>query len=196
MSEKADIESDFEFSSGKIHYDSLIAAVEDHIPLVRSRVTLFLNSGIEYDDLMQEGMIGLLNAIKSFNTSKSSFTNFAVICIDRMLIDACRWQNRKGHIPSFLVVHSDKAETETEFQRIDCTSPESVVVARDNYKILMDHCRSELSKMEYAVFYNFLVGYKQSEISKKLNITVKSVDNTLQRIKRKLKKSAVFNMPL
>lgn len=172
---------------------SILKIIEEYTPLVRSRVALFLKSGIEYDDLMQEGMIGLFNSIKSYDISKSSFSNFAVVCIDRMLIDVCRLQNKKSAIPREMLVNI--SSNEENIANDIALNPENIFMARENYNDLLDYCKSVLSDMEYTVFYNVLIGYKQSEISNKLGISAKSVDNTLQRVKLKLRRCDKFNMP-
>ena len=79
---------------------SILKIVEEYTPLVRSRVALFLKSGIEYDDLMQEGMIGLFKAIKGYDYEKDvSFKSFADLCIRRQIITAIKASKRQKHIP-------------------------------------------------------------------------------------------------
>ncbi|HHW46801.1 MAG TPA: sigma-70 family RNA polymerase sigma factor [Clostridiales bacterium] len=168
---------------------AIACLIHRYAPLVSSRVAAFCGSGIEYEDLVQEGLIGLLGAIRVFDSTSSSFFTFARICIDRMLITAVRSISRQKQIPKHRILNF----TEPNFQTIDenaenlVDDPAEIVIAREEFFKFKDKALNSLSKLEYGVLCSFLKGYNYEEIARQLDISTKSVDNALQRIRRKLR---------
>ena len=133
------------------------------------------------EDAIQEATFALYSAIKGYNRQKSSFPTFADVCIKRLVISYLKAQNRKRAIPSELVSPID------EVVLTDCNSPEKIFFDRNDYEVLTDTIKLELSSLEYKVLQLYLSGYKYSAIADMLDISEKSVNNALLRIRKKLK---------
>ncbi len=133
------------------------------------------------EDAVQEATLALYNAVKSYEPSKSSFSTFASICIKRSVINVLKSVGRKKDIPEELISSID------ELELVDINSPEKIFFDNEDYKSLKDTIKVELSTLEYEVLQLFLGGENYSNIAKKLGITEKSVDNSLSRVRKKLK---------
>ncbi|MGI6279704.1 MAG: sigma-70 family RNA polymerase sigma factor [Acutalibacteraceae bacterium] len=133
------------------------------------------------EDAVQEATFALYSAIKGYNREKSSFPTFADLCIKRSVIAYLKAQNRKKVIPSQLVSPID------EVVLADCNSPEKIFFDRNDYEVLTDTIKLELSSLEYKVLQLYLSGYKYAAIAGILDISEKSVSNALLRIRKKLK---------
>ena len=134
------------------------------------------------DDAGQEATIALYNAIKTYDPQKSSFSTFATLCIKRAVIAFARKNGAQKNIPDELLSSLDNAEIS------DNTTPEVIFIEKEDYDTLTQNIKVELSSMEYDVLQLFLAGMSYSEIAKHLSITDKAVDNSLSRIRKKLKK--------
>lgn len=157
-----------------------------YIPLVSSRASVFTASGFEYDDMFQEGMIGLYGAIGSFDeTVGSPFSAFARLCVDRMMVAVLRASSRKRRIPKSQISRLDEGIlNRPDGEGVD---PEAVVIAKEEFDRFRRKASNELSSFEYSVLTAFISGCSYNTISDKLGVSVQSVDNALQRIRRKLK---------
>ena len=161
------------------------AILKKYIPLVGSRASVFTAGGLEFDDLFQEGMIGLYSAIRSYNAELGvPFAAFARLCIDRMLVAVLRSTSIKRRIPSDRITGLDDSGSAAQYAE----DPESLVIARDDFNRFQQKVVSELSRLEYEVLTGFLSGLNYREIAARLGVTEKAVDNAMQRIRRKLKK--------
>jgi len=134
-----------------------------------------------HEDAVQEATFALYSAVKGYDHQKSSFSTFAGVCIKRSVISFLKSQNRKKAIPSELV---DSIE---DLEIADSNSPEKIFFDRNDYETLANSIKLELSAMEYKVLQLYISGYRYSVIASKLNITEKSVNNALSRIRKKLK---------
>lgn len=152
--------------------------------------------GAEREDLIQEGMIGLLKAIRGYDKNKlASFRTFASICIKRQLITAIKTANsQKNMALNFAVglVTEDKNENNKEvvsyargLESYISYSPEELYLTKEQIEGLRDFLKINLSEFEYTVFNYMVVGLTYKDIAKKLSKKIKSVDNAIQRIKRK-----------
>ena len=168
--------------------DAAEAMISRYMPLARSRARFFADSYSEsYEDLCQEAFIGLLAAIRSFDDSKSAFPTFARLCIDRMLFATGRLQNRKKQIPkSQILVSGEDFESDLVF-RDTAENPEDVIIRKENLERLGREIEGKLTELEYAVLLDYVSGNSYEAIALKRGISVKSVDNALQRIRRKLR---------
>ena len=155
-------------------------------PLIVSRINYFGFKKDEIDDITQECMFGVFTALMSYNPQKSSFSTFLRVCIDRMLISILRSKNALKSIPDGAFVSLD----ENSSNGIDNTaiSPETVLERIDGFHTLKSRVEAVLSKFEYSVLMHIFSGHSYSEISDLLGVTVKSVDNAVQRIRKKVKK--------
>lgn len=150
--------------------------------------------GGDLEDLIQEGMIGFYKAIKSYNETKSTtFKTFAILCIKHQIQTAIRQANtQKNKLLSSAISFQNFTNSSTEnidfpLELIFDTTPAEKVINKEDYEILQQNIKSCLSSLEYKVLQLYLQGYSYNEISKRLNISLKSIDNSLTRIKTKLK---------
>ena len=149
---------------------------------------LFLAGG-DSEDLIQEGMLGLLSAIRSYNPSKAaSFRTYADICIRSKLVNAVQAAQRDKHLP---LNHSISFETPlfdgtSEFLFSSEESPEDVVIGREELQERLDALKGQLSGFEAEILSYYLGGLSCAEIAGRVGKTSKSVDNAVQRIRRKM----------
>jgi len=168
--------------------------------LVSVKSKRFFIVGAENDDIVQEGMIGLYKAIKSFDGGKdNSFKTFANICIERQLITAIKTSNRQKHIP----LNTSFSLDNTAYEENDDVSimdilntnlvedPLEMITKKENTKILEKKIDENLSKFEKKVLEKYLEGYSYESIASILNTSAKSVDNAIQRIRKKAIKNII-----
>lgn len=160
------------------------ALIKQYRNVVEAIAVKYINSPLEYDDIIQEGMIGLLAAIKTFNNSKGvQFKTYAQTCINNSIQTALRKFNRKKDIPIGSVIEYAEEEIPEENGVI---SAEDYYIAGESVSMLANTLKENLSEYENEVLRLHIVGCNYSEIAKRLSKTPKSVDNALQRIKKKL----------
>ena len=139
------------------------------------------------EDALQEATISLYWAVKDFDSSKAAFSTFAALCIKRSVLNVLKAHNRKKDIPEELISSIDGLVL------VDNNSPEKIFFDKEDFKALTDYkslkdtIKLELSELEYKVLELFLGGENYSDIAKKLGISEKSVDNSLSRVRKKLK---------
>jgi RNA polymerase sporulation-specific sigma factor len=164
---------------------------------VRSRARSYFLIGADHEDIVQEGMIGLFKAIRDYRPDKlASFRAFAELCITRQIITAIKAATRQKHIPlnSYVSLNRPIYDEESERTLIDvisegrASSPEEMFINREDYSLIETRIRDMLSELENQVLDLFLEGKSYQEIAQLLDRHVKSIDNALQRIKRKLEK--------
>lgn len=168
--------------------------LEKYKYLVRSVTAPYFLVGGDRDDLLQEGMIGLYNAVHCFKGDKGiEFALFARYCIKRNVITAVRAANRQKHQPlnSYVSLWNENGnDGEEDLPQIP--DPESAVIEEESMQQLDADLQQCLSKMEYKVLVMFLQGKSYVEISDAINKNVKSVDNALQRIRSKIKGAGLY----
>lgn len=149
--------------------------------------TLYLMGG-DNDDLIQEGMLGLFKAVRDYRPEKEvSFETFARLCISRQLYSAVQAAGRQKHVPlNTYVEFSDQLDAQEDSPQ--GKSPEELLIDRENIERLREEIWKVLSPMEKKILQSYLDGESYTEIASGLNRSPKSVDNALQRIRRKLKK--------
>lgn len=152
--------------------------------------------GMEFDDLTQEGMLGLLNAAKRFDPSRgSSFGSFASLCIHRRLSSAvARQQGKRREEISISQLSPQEEEAFAKLTALSGDSinnPENLIIRRENFAEWIEMLDTLLSPREQQIVYLYLEGYSYQAIAQKLTIPVKSVDNGLQRIRRKVRESVL-----
>lgn len=166
------------------------ALAERYARLVRACARPFFLHGGDSEDLIQEGMLGLLSAIREFNAEKgASFKTYAEICIRNRIQSAIRSAARKKHAPlndgvSLDDILSDESQSlgSQYFQR----SPEEQVLARETEKEFISAYSQRLSKLEAQVLDLYLDGLSYQEMASALGKDIKAVDNAVQRIRKKL----------
>ena len=191
----------------KIHggdEEALAYILEKYKELVNMKVGKYFIVGAEKEDTVQEGMIGLFKAIKSFDgTKQNSFKSFANICIERQLITAIKSSNRQKHMPlnSYLSLNTaaydnnedDSVELLERFNSNTIEDPLDTIMKQEYYKEVEDAVNKNLSKFEKQVLDRFLKGDSYVKIAEKLDSPVKSVDNAIQRIRKKAIKNIASN---
>ncbi|MBR6109777.1 MAG: RNA polymerase sporulation sigma factor SigH [Clostridia bacterium] len=165
--------------------------------IVRGKARPYFLAGADRDDLIQEGMIGLFKAIRDYNFEKNdSFRPFAEICIVRQILTAIKQATRFKHLPlnKYESLYSTVYDEDSEKQLMDVISmssaldPEELYIKQELSRSVEEAVNSSLTPLERAVLECFLDGLSYSEIASELDHSVKSVDNALQRIRKKLEK--------
>ncbi len=151
-----------------------------YIPLVNGCVSSFQVPPSEKDDLFQEGMIGLLKAIRTYDNTSSAFQTYASLCVKRSMISALRKYNRANRL-----VYSAEVP---EHSAAPLEEPAADELYRDEDRQRMIRFVNELSPFEKKTFSLYISGMKYSAMAEKLGCSVKSVDNAITRIKSKIKK--------
>ena len=178
--------------------------LEKYKELVNMKVGKYFMVGAEKEDIMQEGMIGLYKAIKNFDTQKqNSFKTFANLCIERQLITAIKTSNRQKHMPlnSYLSLNmaaydnneDDTVELMDTFNSNTIEDPLETVMKKEYYEQIHNNIEKSLSKFEKQVLDRFMKGESYNVIAKRLDSPVKSVDNAIQRIRKKAVKNMFKN---
>lgn len=165
--------------------------------LVNTKVSKYFIIGAEREDIVQEGLIGLYKAIKSYKPDKqNSFKSFANLCVERQLITAIKSSNRQKHMPlnSYLSLNMSAYENndennETEvidvFDSNTVEDPLDTITKKEYYSNVENVIDSSLSEFEKKVLSRFIQGESYVKIAEKLDTPVKSVDNAIQRIRKK-----------
>lgn len=156
---------------------------ERYLPKIRTMTYSFQGLGYDIEDLVQEATIGFFTAINVYNKDFSAFSTFCYTCMRRMLISLLRKAGRKKSLPNSSIIHTD----ESYFDLLVTDGPETEYIAREDFERLKSRINTELSAFEREVLYYYLLDFEYSQISKVLNISKKSVDNALQRIRQKLR---------
>ena len=164
---------------------------------VRTKARSYFLIGADHEDIVQEGMIGLYKAIRDFREDRlSSFRAFAELCITRQIITAIKTATRQKHIPlnSYISLNRPIYEEDSDRTLLDVitedapSNPEEMLIDREELSVIEGRIGSMLSDLEKQVLIRYIEGKSYVEISEEMNRHVKSVDNALQRIKRKLQK--------
>ena len=163
--------------------------------LVRAKVKSYFLLGAEREDLLQIGMIGLWEAITDFKADRhTSFACFAKVCIQRQMISAIKAATRHKQAPlnSSVSLEASPGDSEDDRSLSDTISsreeadPETLVMGREGERVLQRTLREELSAFEWEVFNEYRSGKSYKEMASELGCKVKSIDNALSRIRRKL----------
>lgn len=164
---------------------------------VRSKARSYFLIGADHEDIVQEGMIGLYKAIRDFRPDKlSSFRAFAELCITRQIITAIKTATRQKHIPlnSYVSLNKPLYDEESDRTLLDviiegrATNPEELIIGQEDLNSIHHKIDEVLSGLEQEVLRAYLDGKSYQEIADNLGRHVKSIDNALQRVKRKLEK--------
>ncbi|OPZ72325.1 MAG: RNA polymerase sigma-H factor [Firmicutes bacterium ADurb.Bin456] len=164
---------------------------------VRAKARSYFLIGADREDIIQEGMIGLYKAIRDFRLDKlSSFRAFAELCITRQIITAIKTATRQKHIPlnSYVSLNKPIYDEDSDRTLLDVlsgskiTDPEELIISREEFDDIEEKMGEILSSLEWKVLMSYLEGKSYQEIAEDLQRHVKSIDNALQRVKRKLER--------
>ena len=167
--------------------------------LVRAKSRAYFLIGADSEDIIQEGMIGLYKAVRDYNEEKNaSFRSFAELCVNRQMITAIKAATRQKHQPlnSYVFLNKPVYEEESEQTYMDflqsssgsLLNPEALLIGQENKSFLEDQMVKNLSSFETRVLVLYLQGRSYFEIANVLDKPEKSIDNALQRVKKKLEK--------
>ena len=167
--------------------------------LVRAKSRAYFLIGADSEDIIQEGMIGLYKAVRDYNEEKNaSFRSFAELCVNRQMITAIKAATRQKHQPlnSYVSLNKPVYEEESEQTYMDflqsssdsLLNPEALLIGQENKSFLEDQMVKNLSSFETRVLVLYLQGRSYFEIANVLDKPEKSIDNALQRVKKKLEK--------
>ena len=164
---------------------------------VRAKARSYFLIGADHEDIVQEGMIGLYKAIRDYRPEKlSSFRAFAELCITRQIITAIKTATGQKHIPlnSYISLNKPLYDEESDRTLMDVimegrvSNPEEIIINREDLIHINEKIKEVLSGLEQEVLSAYLDGKSYQEIAESLGRHVKSIDNALQRVKRKLEK--------
>lgn len=193
--EKNDEEIAIEAKTGNVIAQEYL--INKYESFVKTKAKSYFLIGADREDIYQEGMIGLYKAIRDFNPDKlSTFKAFAELCVTRQIITAIKTATRQKHIPLNTYISLNKPIYEEESERtlldvlagLKITDPEELVISQEEKIRIEDEIEKVLSKLELKVLNSYLDGKSYQEIACDLDRHAKSIDNALQRVKRKLEK--------
>lgn len=162
--------------------------MEKYKGLVRKKARAMYLIGGDTDDLIQEGMIGLFRAVRDYQPDRdASFQTFAGLCVDRQIYSAVQSSNRQKHMPLNSYISLSHEEEENSIRQLWAENPESIIIDRENTRILEQEIASLLSPMENKVLEYYLKGLGYVQIAREMGKSAKSVDNALQRIRTKIR---------
>jgi len=164
-------------------YKYLQILINRYMPYIISIASKYNAGGLDTEDFIQEGILAIFSAVKVYNPQKASFKTFVTLCINRAMSSAiARTSGAAKHIPEGMITPIDDVEL------TDMSSPESILIEKESFNALEHTIKSELSDFEYQVLCEFLSGKSYADIAQSLNVSAKSVDNALRRIRSKIKK--------
>lgn len=178
--------------------DALEYLLKRYKELVTMKVSKYFIVGAEKEDIFQEGMIGLFKAIKGYNQEKqNSFKTFANLCVERQLITAIKTSNRQKHQPlnSYVSLNTAAYDEDEDTSVIDVfdsntvEDPLDTITKREYYRLVEVKVNTSLSDFEKQVLHRYAQGESYTKIAEKLDAPVKSIDNAIQRIRKKAARS-------
>jgi len=172
--------------------------LDKYTDLVNMKVSKYFIIGAEREDIVQEGMIGLFKAIRNFDGTKlSSFKTFANLCIERQLQTAIKSSTRQKHMPlnSYLSLNTSAYDDNDDMSVLEVLDsktmedPLDMITKKEYYKYVETRIEESLSDFEKQVLHRYANGESYAEIAVKLDSQVKSIDNAIQRIRKKATKN-------
>ncbi|HLR71912.1 MAG TPA: RNA polymerase sporulation sigma factor SigH [Pseudogracilibacillus sp.] len=163
--------------------------------VVRKKANTYFLVGSDREDVVQEGLIGLYKAICDYDENKrSSFRSFAELCITRQIITSIKSATRLKHSPlnSYISIYKQVHDEDSErilldtINSFEAVDPQNFLVSKEKYDHLQSRLMKALTKLEWDVLRLYLQGCTYEEIAFKLHRQEKSIDNALQRVKRKV----------
>jgi RNA polymerase sporulation-specific sigma factor len=174
-------------------YDTI---VRRYYGFVRLKASSYFLAGGDHEDLVQEGLVGLYKAVRDFRSDReSSFRNFAELCIHRQIITAVKTASRNKHTPlnryvSFATTPAGAADADTTLDEMlpgsTVHDPVNQVISTEELRALVGCLSTVLSELESRVLALYLDGHSYEQVGERLGCEAKTVDNALQRVKRKV----------
>lgn len=172
--------------------------IKSNMDIVYSKSRMFYIKGLDKEDVIQEGLVGLYKAIRDYKIIReASFRGFAHLCVNRQLISAIKMANRQKHLPlntstsidrrlSYAKDESGRGRTLLDVLSDENMNPERDLINREFISEITDELKKILTPLEWKVFTSYLEAKSYKEISEELDRTIKTVDNALQRSRRKI----------
>ncbi|MFO7815984.1 MAG: sigma-70 family RNA polymerase sigma factor [Halanaerobiales bacterium] len=176
--------------------------INKNMDIVYAKAKYFFIKGLDKEDVIQEGMLGLFKAIRDYQSDReASFRGFSQLCVHRQLISAIKRANRQKHQPlnnstSINKTYDYDNESGRSFSEIlpdKKKKLEDQFVYKEIIDLVFKEIEKDLTKLEKEVFYEYLDDRTYKEISEKLDINVKTVDNALQRARKKIEDIKINN---
>lgn len=185
------------------------ASAQDYLlkkysPLVKKISGRYFLVGADREDLIQEGMIGLFKAVRDYSPGKNTaFRSFSELCVTRQILTAIKNANRQKHAPlnSYVSLDSPVFENDRGVTLLDviglgnAADPEELIINREKFSTIGNRIGKFLSKLECEVLVWYLRGESYTDIAVMLGKDPKSIDNALQRIRRKFEKIVNYDDP-
>lgn len=176
------------------NHEAVEALMIQYKPLVRARARAYHLAGADHEDLVQEGMIGLFKAIRDYrSTTGSPFAGFADLCVTRQIQTAVKSAARKKHLPlnTYLSLNAGSTESDEEhaipdLRESESREPERQFIRREEARQISLVLDKDLSPLERQVIGLYISGIHYQDIARHMNRSAKSIDNALQRIRRKM----------
>lgn len=162
--------------------DAFVGLSDQYRPMLESLARRLRNDYVDADDLMQEGLLGLLSAATHYREGEVAFSAYAFLCVRRRMLSAIARATRHKD----RVVEDDWQQVLKDSSAEQDTDPAAQVMRRETEERLYAWLRSLLSEREYKVLMLYLDAYSYEEMASRLSISVKAVDNALQRVRQKL----------
>lgn len=169
--------------------------IDRYKAVVRYKASLYYLPGADREDLIQEGMIGLYKAMTEFDPRRNQyFRSFANLCVKRQILTAIKTSQRQKHMPlnGYISLQASRTNTSGEPILLETLrasieeGPEAKIIAEETLRMMESKIEERLSFLEWKVLMHYLEGMSYQEISDQMKRSVKSIDNALQRIKKKL----------
>lgn len=162
--------------------------VRRYSDMVTAKARLFSSTFVTVEDMSQEGMLGLLSAIYNFNKEKQvKFKTYANVCVHNYIVSTLRKNNRKKCIPLNSFISLDIGDIEIA----DANNLEDVIIANEQFLKMMEVVEHDLSLLEKSVITLYLEGKSYGEVALRLGLSTKSVDNAMQRVLKKFRRSSI-----
>lgn len=174
--------------------------MERYRNFVRSKSRTYFLIGADKEDIIQEGMIGLYKSIRDFKPdAQTSFRSFAELCVTRQMITAIKKATRQKHIPLNSYISLNKSQYDEDSDRVlletfvgrNVLNPEEIILDKERFYHIESKLPEILSKLELHVLTEYLKGKSYTEIASIIGKSDKSIDNALQRIKKKIEKYVI-----
>src|SRR6056297_3616292 len=171
--------------------------IDQNMDIVYAKARFFFIKGLDRDDVIQEGRVGLYKAIRDFKENKgASFRGFSQLCVHRQLVSAIKKANRQKHMPlnnstsidNTLDYDNEKGRSFNEILPDKKVNLEESFANKELLKMIMEDMANELTELEHDVFLEYLQSKSYAEISRILDINLKTVDNALQRARKKMER--------
>lgn len=165
--------------------DAFAQLVINYMPMIQRLATRFRKALVDSEDLAQEGLLGLLSAARHYESGSVEFPAFAYVCIRRRMLSAVRKASRQKECPLADMLWEEELEN-FPAGKDGNADPAHVLLQREEEEQLLGQLRETLTDLEYHVLILYLAAYTYEELAKKLGVSTKTVDNALQRVRKKM----------